>query len=213
MCRWGTMDTGRNDRRAAASTALGTTTEESNHLWLSHHHDHQRDRCVAVNGTLLCRRCAVLYPATLVVAVLIGATDLFATAGAGVAPAAVALLWLCPAPAMAEWVGEHTGRLAYVARRQVATTALASVAVAIALVEQLRAPFSAAVLAPLGVCTAIGVAVAVFTRATSSEPTSARGVQSIRTGAGWEESHLRAEERRAARLHQVLASVEAVEDP
>jgi hypothetical protein len=92
-------------------------------LWLSHHHPDQHDRCARVGRHRVCRRCLWFYPAC------------FATAWLSLAgvhwPASWDpwLLWLLPVPVVAEWWGEHLGRLRYSARRQVALSLLAAPAV------------------------------------------------------------------------------------
>jgi hypothetical protein len=80
-------------------------------LWLAHHHAHQTERCVTVRGRHVCRRCSVLYPAALVV---LGLSLLGVHWPAGIDGI---LLWVLPAPAVAEFIGEHLGRVSHDAQR------------------------------------------------------------------------------------------------
>jgi hypothetical protein len=89
-------------------------------LWLAHHHPAQYERCVPLGRHRVCRRCAVLYPTAVVV---------MALSLAGLHwPALLdsALLWLLPAPAVAEFVGEHLGVVRHHPRRLVGLTLLAA---------------------------------------------------------------------------------------
>jgi hypothetical protein len=85
-------------------------------MWLSHHWPEDHGRCVTVRGRLVCRRCLVLYPTALLVAVVFG---LWLTWPERLDPW---LLWLLPLPAVAELAGEHLGLLRPHARRLIAVT-------------------------------------------------------------------------------------------
>jgi hypothetical protein len=87
------------------------TTSPTSRLWLAHHHAHQTERCVTVRGRHVCRRCSVLYPAALAV---LGLSLLGLHWPAGLDGI---LLWVLPAPAVAEFIGEHLGRVSHDARR------------------------------------------------------------------------------------------------
>ena len=84
-------------------------------MWLSHHWPDEYDRCVRVGGKLVCRRCIVLYPLSLVTAVVAGffgwpeSWDPW-------------LLWLLPLPAVVEFVAEQLRLVRHSPRRLVAVT-------------------------------------------------------------------------------------------
>ena len=110
-------------------------------MWLTHHYPEHYERCVAVGSAHLCRRCVVLYPAMLAVAV---------APVSGWIPSGVgrAIMWLAPLGVVAEWFAEHLFSVAYSARRQVATTAVASLAFGVALGRHLVHPFELAATLP-----------------------------------------------------------------
>lgn len=110
-------------------------------LWLSHHHEHQADRCIRVGAAHVCRRCAVLYPGMVVVAAI-------QLAGWIPRDVGVALMWVMPLGVVGEWISEHLLGAAYSASRQIVTTALASVSFGVALGRHVRHPFEAASTAP-----------------------------------------------------------------
>lgn len=85
-------------------------------LWLAHHYPDDYERCVRMGDRHVCRRCLVLYPIAVLVAVL-------GVAGLALADpwSAIALVAL-PLPAVAEVLYEQLGRRPYSARRQVAAT-------------------------------------------------------------------------------------------
>lgn len=120
---------------------MGTFPAPPSPMWLSHHDADQHDRCATVAGRLVCRRCLVLYPGMLAVAAV-------QLAGAVPADLGVALMWVMPLAVVGEWIGEQVGNLAYSARRQVVTTALASVSFGVALGRHVRHPFELAATAP-----------------------------------------------------------------
>lgn len=121
-------------------------------LWLSHHESALSDRCLVVRGRHVCRRCAVLYPAMLVVAAL-------QLRGAIPTRVGVAVMWLAPLGVVAEWIAEHLGGVPYSARRQVATTAVASLSFGVALGRHIVDPFVAAATVPAVTYTVVCLAV------------------------------------------------------
>jgi hypothetical protein len=82
-------------------------------MWLSHHWPWQYDRCAVVAGLHVCRRCLVLYPLALVVGI--------AVAGGSWWPHRIDpwVLWLLPAPGVAEFVADNLGLIRYSPVRQV----------------------------------------------------------------------------------------------
>jgi hypothetical protein len=70
-------------------------------MWLSHHWPDDYDRCVRIRGRMVCRRCAVLYPVSLVAAAVLG---FVASWPDWIDPW---LLWLLPLPAVVEFVAEQ----------------------------------------------------------------------------------------------------------
>lgn len=128
---------------------VATSDETTTPLWLSHHHDHQLERCVPVGRYHLCRRCSVLYStalATLVVALYLGWSGSWT----------VAAMWLLPLPAAIEWLAEMAGRWRYSVPRQVATTIAAGLALGLAFAAHFRQPFDIDAAVPVlfwcGVC-------------------------------------------------------------
>jgi hypothetical protein len=72
-------------------------------MWLSHHRPDEYDRCIVVGQRRICRRCAVLYPVSLVAALVLG---LVASWPRTLDPW---LLWTLPLPSVIEFVGEQRG--------------------------------------------------------------------------------------------------------
>lgn len=124
-------------------------------LWISHHPPGSWDRCVRVGRRHVCRRCLVLYPVALGVAlVVVVAPDL-------VPPAVgIAAMWLLPLPATLDWVLEHLGRVGASARRLVLVSAFAAPGMGVALGRWVRSPFDAHVVAP--VAAHLGVAIVAW---------------------------------------------------
>lgn len=91
-------------------------------LVLAHHPPEAYERCVLIDGRHVCRRCSVLYPIA------------FAMLGLSMAglhwPAALdrLLLLSLPVPVVLEFVLEQLGAIRYSARRQIALTAIAAIA-------------------------------------------------------------------------------------
>lgn len=170
---------------------------DSGPFWLSHHHDDQLDRCVSIAGRPVCRRCLVLYPTIVLVALLALVLD---------APgSALWAAWLLPAPLAVEWIGEHLGRFRYSPWRQIALTAVAAIGFGIALAVHVDDPFAPAALAPVAAYVVLLAAVAVLTRGDTSVGAGTPG-----TGREhWETAHERDESERAAELHRKLEAADA----
>lgn len=107
------------------------------HMWRTHHHPDQYDRCVTIAGRHVCRRCLVLYP----IAALFAALTL---AGWSLWPEALDLwfIWLPCIPVTIDFVGEQLGVFEYSARRQVVTTLLLAPAIGRGLGHELDDSFS-----------------------------------------------------------------------
>ncbi len=102
---------------------------------LSHHLPHEHDRCVVIGSRHVCRRCLVIYPIAFAVMFL-------ALAGVGWPRSLDPVLFLgLPLPVAAEFIAEKLGFAAYVARRQIALTALAAPALGTGLARHIRSPF------------------------------------------------------------------------
>ena len=131
-------------------------------MWLSHHDADHLDRCVVVGGRHVCRRCAVLYPLAVVVAV---------AQITGVVPGTLglAVMWVAPIGVVGEWIGEHLGGWAYRPRRQLALTAVAALGLGVALGRHARHPFELAAILPMLTFAAVCLA-AWFAGARRSEP-------------------------------------------
>lgn len=88
-------------------------------MWHAHHWPDEYDRCVAIGGRHVCRRCLTLYPLALTVAAL-------SLAGVVLWPESLDLwlIWGLCIPATLDFVLEQLGVIRYSARRQVVTTAL-----------------------------------------------------------------------------------------
>ena len=91
-------------------------------LVLAHHPPEAYERCVVIDGRHVCRRCSVLYPIAFTVLGL-------SLAGLHWSAALDRLLLLSlPLPVVLEFVLEQLGVIRYSARRQVALTAIAALA-------------------------------------------------------------------------------------
>lgn len=120
-------------------------------MWLSHHEPDAYDRCVELGGHHVCRRCAVLYPLAVAVAVVQVAGTIPDDVGGWV-------MWLAPVGVVVEWLAEHLGGRRYSPRRQVALTALAAPALGVALGRHAVDPFVASAVVPMVVWTAVCLA-------------------------------------------------------
>jgi uncharacterized membrane protein (UPF0136 family) len=94
----------------------------SSPFWLTHHVAEQHDRCAHVGGRLVCRRCLWSYPVAFTVMAASLAGVHWSTGLDGW------LLWLMPAPAIAEFVLEHVAGLRYNPKRQALLSLVAGVA-------------------------------------------------------------------------------------
>lgn len=102
-------------------------------MWLSHHVEEQHDRCVRVNGFLICRRCLVLYPLSAVIAVTwirIGGSH----------PLDRLMCWGLVLPALIEFTAEQAGWTRHRPARLVAVTAVASLAIGRGVSRYLQRP-------------------------------------------------------------------------
>lgn len=104
--------------------------QELGRLVLSHHAQHELERCIVVNGRHVCRRCSVLYPLAFVVMTLV-------LTKVGGLHASLPLMILLPVPVTIEFLAEQLGALRYDARRQVVVTALAAPALGMGLARVL----------------------------------------------------------------------------
>jgi hypothetical protein len=110
-------------------------------MWLSHHDDDKLERCLVVGGHHVCRRCAVLYPISLVVLAL----------GLLVDNLPSWLMFALPLPAVAEFVGENMG-LRYNPTRQMVLTAIAAPALGIGFARALDNPFDGKLWSMVAMC-------------------------------------------------------------
>jgi hypothetical protein len=102
---------------------------------LSHHLPHEHDRCVLIGRRHVCRRCLVLYPIAFAVMFL-------TLAGFGWPKSLDPVLFVgLPLLVAAEFIAEKLGLARYVARRQIAFTALAAPALGTGLARHIRSPF------------------------------------------------------------------------
>lgn len=91
-------------------------------MWLSHHWPARYDRCATIAGRHVCRRCLVLYPVAITVAVL---------AGFGVRwPDSwdIWVFWLLPIPGVVEFCLDSLGVIRHRPWRQVIVSALLALA-------------------------------------------------------------------------------------
>jgi uncharacterized membrane protein len=120
--------TGNADERNRVSKRNAITSDM---IW-THHWADQHDRCAHVGGRLVCRRCLVLYPVTIVVLLL---------ARFGVRwpeNLDTLLLFALPLPLVLDFVAEHMGFTRYSPRRQIVTTFLGAIALGHALARYLE---------------------------------------------------------------------------
>lgn len=153
-------------------------------LWLTHHWPEQHERCIRLGPVKVCRRCTVLYPLAILVAVVAVLSE---------PPAGVLLgaMWLAPLPMSLEWVAEHVGFARHSPMRLVTTTAIASAGFGAALAAHLVQPFDLDALAPMAThATVCGVAAVVAAR---------------RSRGTWERDHRRRELERDLGLTRLLA--------
>ena len=107
-------------------------------LWRTHHWPERYDRCVAIRGVHLCRRCTWFYSIAFAVAALGLVFD--------VSPWPLSwdwpLVWLLSIPATLEFIGGELGWYRYNARRQVLVTAILAPAVGRGINAELRDQWS-----------------------------------------------------------------------
>lgn len=165
--------------------SLGTGLDTP--MWLAHHHRSERHKCVTISGRHVCRRCLVLYPLSIAIAVL---------HVLGVLPDSldVAVMWLAPIPLVIDWVAEHLGWVRHSPPRQVAVTALAAWPFGIALSRHATDPFelhaTAAILTYGAICAAAW-GVKIYRSMPEETP-------------GWEDDFERDEAEREARLRSMV---------
>ena len=101
-------------------------------MWLSHHWPDEYDRCAVVGGRHVCRRCLVLYPASLVAAVVLAHVVAW--------PERLDewFVWLLPLPSVLEFVAEQLRLVQHSPRRQVLLTFPLAVACGCLYVRYLR---------------------------------------------------------------------------
>ena len=162
-------------------------------MWLAHHGPEHDERCLHVRGVAVCRRCAVLYPVAVVAALIVLVAD---------PPTGwlLAAMWLLPVPMVAEWIGEHLGRLRLrppTARWSL--TAIGAPALGVAVAIHAVEPFSLAACGTRGVAwTAVCGGAAMWS--------CWRSVPDV--APGWEEHHHAEEAARRARLEGMLAAAD-----
>lgn len=123
----GVADDAELDRRFAEALEAQRVENAANPvadtpMWLAHHWPARYDRCAKVGRWHVCRRCLVLYPVAIGVAVL---------AGFGVRwPDSwdVWLFWLLPIPGVVEFSLDALGVIIHRPRRQMVVSALLAVA-------------------------------------------------------------------------------------
>jgi hypothetical protein len=125
-------------------------------MWLSHHWPEDHGRCIPVRGRMVCRRCLVLYPTSLLVVIVFG---LWLPWPHRLDPW---LLWLLPLPAVAELAGEQLGILRPNARRLVAATVPLGIACGRLYLRYLDDRTDALVLAVVGVYGGLCALLVVF---------------------------------------------------
>lgn len=109
----------RFDAVVAAAEQRQESRRADREMWHAHHWPDEYDRCVVIAGRHVCRRCLILYPAAIAVAVL-------SLAGVVLWPRSLDLwfIWGLCLPATADFVLEQLGVIRYSARRQIIATAL-----------------------------------------------------------------------------------------
>lgn len=91
-------------------------------MFLSHHWPSGYDRCVVIGGRHICRRCLVLYPVAIAVALLTGAGVTWPTRFD------VWVLWLLPVPGVVEFTLDALGVVRHHPTRQAVVSAMLAVA-------------------------------------------------------------------------------------
>ncbi len=126
-------------------------------LWLSHHWPGEHHRCAVIGGRPVCRRCLVLYPIAIGVAIA-------SLAGLAPWPARldVWLIWLLCIPATLEFLAEKLRGVAYSPRRQVVVTAIVALALGRGLAHEIEDRWSWLFWGPVLVYGSIWFAAAVI---------------------------------------------------
>jgi uncharacterized membrane protein len=101
-------------------------------MWLSHHWPDEYDRCAVIGGRHVCRRCLVLYPTSLVAALVL------AHVAAWPSRLDPWFVWLLPLPSVVEFVAEQLRLVRHSPRRQVLLTIPLAVACGCLYVRYLR---------------------------------------------------------------------------
>ncbi len=91
-------------------------------MWLSHHWPSRYDRCTHIGGKHICRRCLVLYPVSISVALLAGAGLHWPDSWDPW------MFWILPIPGVVEFVLDVMGVIRHRPLRQVIVSALLAVA-------------------------------------------------------------------------------------
>ena len=125
-------------------------------IWLSHHRQHQHDRCVDVAGYLVCRRCLALYPLLIVVGLV------FAVTGPAASPWMSSLIWFTPVPATIDYALLGLALTRYDARHVIVLTALAAVGLGAALSYHLASPFDRRFVVPAATFAGVWLLAALF---------------------------------------------------
>lgn len=107
------------DRAVTAFNVREAEHRASKGMWLAHHWPDEYERCVVMAGRHVCRRCLILYPVALAVAIV-------SLAGLPPWPPTLDLwfIWALCLPATVDFVAEQMGLVGYSARRQTITTLL-----------------------------------------------------------------------------------------
>lgn len=105
------------NRAVAAFNDRKTQHRASRDMWLAHHWPEEYDRCVVIGGRHVCRRCLLLYPIALLVAVV-------SLTGHPPWPDSLDLwlIWGLCVPATVDFVAEQIGFVRYSAARQMIVT-------------------------------------------------------------------------------------------
>ena len=171
------------------SASTPSADQHQSPLWISHHWPEHYDRCVPLGRLHVCRRCLVLYPVTLVMMIFLLVADV------GLRSPWIVAMWVLPIPMVLEWVAEHGGRARYSPLRQAVLAAVAAPALAIALTEHLRDPFTLVAVAPVTLYIAVCAVSAVI------------GTLRRPGATDWEAQHESEEQARRAALESLLDGV------
>ncbi|HET8930680.1 MAG TPA: hypothetical protein VFN21_08490 [Acidimicrobiales bacterium] len=144
-------------RAERAAVPVADTT-----MWLSHHWPARYDRCAVVAGRHVCRRCLVLYPVAIAVAVLTGFGVTWPDGWD------VWVFWLLPIPGVLEFCLDALGVIRHRPWRQSIVSALLAVAYGKILWRYANDPGDAlvwsVVLVNTGICGIVALLAAVLKR-------------------------------------------------